>query len=182
MMKRFSIILLTVFATVRCDLFNKVDDISFSAELSESLTASESSTATNVSISQTFTIDALDNSEIELYQDKLKGITVEEVRYGVTSFTGDNTSTLSGNVVLKNSDTNTTVATVAISSFNINDAFVAGTVYTLPLTEADYTAISELLLDSKTAAVTVAGTLSKTPVNAVVKFTFVVNVKAEVLN
>jgi hypothetical protein len=183
-MKRLSAlaILLAALLSVRCDLFNQVDDIGFNAELSESLTVSDNTTGTNKSISQSFTVDALDNPEIEPYKDKLKGITVEEIRYRLTSFTGDNTSTLSGNVVLQDASTNATVATVAIAQFNLNDAFAASTEFVLPLTEADYTAVSNLLLDSKTAKATVAGTISKTPVSAVIEFTFKVRVTAEVLN
>src|SRR6187551_3382591 len=120
-----------------CDLFNDLDDVSFDSTLSENIVVSESGTGTNVASADIIVLDATTDPDINQYKDKIKGIKVNKISYQVVSFSATDPVTLSGTMAFGESTASSPTVIAAITSLNLKEAFVNGTVYDLTVPQAD---------------------------------------------
>jgi hypothetical protein len=164
-----------------CDLFNDLDDVSFDSTLSENIVVSESSAGTNVANSEIIVLDATSDPDINQYKDKIKGIRVNKISYQVVSFSATDPVTLSGTMAFGESTTSSPTVVAAITSLNLKEAFLNGTVYDLTVPQTDIDKISALLKDDKAVKIYLNSTLSKTPVSFTIELILDVTVEANAL-
>jgi hypothetical protein len=164
-----------------CDLFNDLGTVSFDSTLSEEIVVSESSTGTNVANSKTIVLDATTDPDINQYKDKIKGIKVNKISYQVVSFSATDPVILSGTMAFGESTTSSPTVIAAVTSLNLKEAFLNGTVYDLTVPQADIDKISALLKDDKAVKIYLNSTLSKTPVSFTIEIILNVTVEADAL-
>ena len=175
-----TLILSTLFIS-SCDLLDKADDVSFDATLEETISVTEESSGTNVAYSETITLDAKTDPDINKYKDKITGFTVKKVSYQITSFDGTANATFSGTVSFGDASTTTPTVAATISNLNFQTANAAQTVFELPIVQADIDKIANLLKDDKAVKIYLNGTLSSTPLYSNVRVILEVSVKADAL-
>ena len=164
-----------------CDLFKDIDDVSFDSTLSENIVVSESNTGTSVANSEIIVLDATTDPDINQYKDKIKGIKINKISYQVVTFSATDPVTLSGTISFGESTTNSPTVIASVASLNLKEAFVNGTVYELPVQQADIDKISALLKDDKAVKIYLNSVLSKTPVSFTIELIMDVTVEADAL-
>lgn len=164
-----------------CDLFNDLDDVSFDSTLSENIVVSESGTGTNVTNSEIIVLDATIDPDINQYKDKIKGIKINKISYQVVSYSATDPISLSGTISFGESTTSSPTVVATVASLNLKEAFLNGTVYELPVQQADIDTISALLKDDKAVKIYLNSVLSKTPVAFTIELIMDVTVEADAL-
>jgi hypothetical protein len=167
-------------SSASCELFDKVDEITFDLELKHTfvVSASASDPLTYVDIEE---IDPTDNAEFNKYKDKIKSVSIKSVEYTVTNYQGEPGITFSnGTGSFYSLGTSTTaLASAAIAIQNISAA--QGTTKTLDFTVQGLDAIANELEQLRAVRMQVAGTVSKVPVAFNVPVTIKMSVTAEAL-
>jgi len=171
----FPIFLLLALGTFSsCDLFDKVDDVTFDGVLPLAFIVNEAAVNSG---GKTYTdsklLDAADEPEIAKYASKIKEFKVNKITYTVSGVS-DATVTFT-NGTLKVVSSGKTIASA--SSVNL------GTTSEQELTAdtAGFNELASLLLADQQELVQLQGTLSKTPIAFTVNFKFYVTVTADVL-
>jgi hypothetical protein len=163
-------------ALAGCDLFDKVDDITFNGELPVEFIINEGAVSdVPVVYSETEILNALEDDEIEKYKNKIKEIKLTGITYEIINYTG--------------------AEQIEFSKGSLKVGPSAKTLVAVPLVvleETSQTELTDLELDGlnefanelkgdKQVEVRMEGTLSQTPVSFTLRAKFHVTVTAEVL-
>lgn len=146
-----------------CDLFDKVDDVSFNSVFEKSLTVDNAGAGT---YSDAIILDATADPEINKYKDKITALVVNSITYRVSNYDGPVDATFNGDMLF---GTNGTLGTIAIEGLSLSST----TEQELQFSQSEIDAIGAQLKDNNTVTVTMAGTFSDGPVS------FVVTVKVD---
>jgi len=174
-------LILSALSIASCDLLDKADDVNFDATLEETISITEQDAGTNVAYSETITLDATTDPDINEYKNKITGFTVKKVSYQIISYDGPTNATFSGNISFGDASTTTPTVAAAISNLNFQTANAAQTIFDLPINQADIDKIASLLKDDKAVKIYLNGTLSSTPLYATIRVILEVSVKADAL-
>lgn len=185
-MKKLSLPLIVCAAMIfsSCDLFDKIDDVSFDAKLNQSITVDETATSANVTYSQSKVIDATSNADIARYQNKIKGYTINKITYTISDYSSSSPNTVTfkdGKLSFSASSSSSSSVLSSIGSLDLKTLSTSGTENTLNIDQAGLNTIASVLLDNSEVTLTAAGTLSSTPVKFTVNATVYVTVKANAL-
>lgn len=176
-----SVLILSAALISSCDLLDKADDVNFDATLEETINISEETTGTNVTYSETITLDATSDPDIDEYKNKITGFTVKKVSYQIVNYDGAPAATFSGSISFGDASTTTPTVAATITNLNFQTAYAAQTIFDLPISQADVDKIANLLKDDKAVKIYLNGTLSTTPLYATVRVIMEVSVKADAL-
>jgi hypothetical protein len=176
---------LIAFTFSGCDLLDKADDVTFDVEVDVTFVTDENLPATNkVYAGEPVLLDLTTNVEVLKYADKIKKIEVTKIEYSITGYAaepaGTNVTFSNGKMVYAASATGAKSDLSTVSMVNLATAG-SGT-FALPIVDANFTALGDLLLDEKKAYVFTTGTLSSTPVQFNVPTTFFVKITANALD
>ena len=177
----FSALIVSSFLISSCDLLDKADDVNFDTTLEETINISEQDAGTNVAYSETITLDATTDPDINEYKNKITGFTVKKVSYQITGYDGPSNATFSGTVSFGDASTTTPTVAATISNLNFQTANAGQTIFDLPVSQADIDKIGNLLKDDKAVKIYLNGTLSATPLYSNVRVILEVSVKADAL-
>lgn len=171
----FPIFLLLALGTFSsCDLFDKVDDVTFDGVLPLAFNVNEA--ADNPS-GKTYTdsklLDADDEPEIAKYSSKIKEFKVNKITYTISGVSDASVSFTNG--TLKVASSGKTIASA--SSVNLSTTGEQE----LTADTAGFNELASLLLADKQELIQLQGALSKTPIAFTVNFKFYVTVVADVL-
>lgn len=172
----FAITLLT-----GCDLLNQADDVNFNAILEDDFQVAEEDEGTNVAYTQTLTLDATSDPDVEKYKSKISGFTVNKVTYRISNFTGANGATFTGTLSFGDASQSTPTVAVTINNLNLQQAYASGLEYELLINQGDVDKIGAMLKDDKAVKLYLVGTLTAAPVFADIKVFLDVSVKADAL-
>jgi hypothetical protein len=171
---KLSALLLIVLLT-SCNLFDKVDDVSFNTEFEESFVVNNSPAGT---YSDVITLDATSDPEVNKYKEKIKGITVNKITYKVSNYDGPTGVLFSGDVLF---GAGGALGSVEISDLNLTTASSSGEEFELNLTQDAVDKVANQLKDDKSVSVTMAGTFSDGPVSCVIELKVNAKVTADAL-
>jgi len=182
-LKTLSLVVLALATTLftACDLLDKVKDIDFDATLEETINVNEENEGTNVNYTETITLDATTDPDIDKYKSKIKGFTIKSVSYQVVSYDGPVASTFSGTLSFGDASQTTPTVAATITSLNLQQAYTTAEVFDLTISQADVDKVANMLKDDKAVKLYLNGTLSATPVYANIRIILDVSVKAEAL-
>lgn len=163
-----------VMSSASCDLFDKVDDVTFEVTLDHTFNVNETNKGQDVEYALRETLDAADvSAEFAKYKDKIKSITVSSVTYEVKNC--ETNTTLTDGAIGFSAENSTTPAQIAsLGAENLK--LIENQVKTLIFSQANIDALSNLLKNDKMVNIYVTGTLAETPA----KFDVEVIVKASI--
>jgi len=178
-----SVVVLALTTTLfsACDLLNKADDINFDATLQKDIEVSDASTGTNVSYAKTIVIDAASDPDISTYINKIKGFTVNSIKYQVITYDGPDGATFSGTLAFGEASGGTPTLAATIDNLNFSTAFASGHMFELSYSKDDIDKIQNLLKADKAVKVLLQGSLSETPLYCIVTIYMDVVVNSKVL-
>lgn len=158
-----------------CELFDKVDDVSFDAELPLEFVINEAMESdVPVAYSDVAILDALDEPEIAKYKDKIKEIKLNKITYVITNYSAPGTVTFS-NGSLNMAGTGTLASATAITLMNTPETELTDT------NTAGFNEFANQIIDDKQVTISLDGTFSTTPVSFTLTAYFHVTVKADAL-
>jgi hypothetical protein len=156
-----------------CDLFDKVDDVSFDVTLPLDFVVNE--TADNPS-GKTYTdsklLDASSDPEVAKYASKIQEFKVNKVTYTISGASDPSITFTNGTLKVSSGKTIASASSVSLSNTAETE---------LTADTAGFNELASLLLADKQELVTLQGTLSETPVSFTVKFKFYVTLTADAL-
>ncbi|MGE0587249.1 MAG: hypothetical protein AB7O48_01640 [Cyclobacteriaceae bacterium] len=163
-----------------CDLFDKVDDVSFTADIKKSFNVSG---AEEGAYADQIVLDATSDSEINKYKEKITDIEVNKVTYRVSNYSGPDGATFDGEMLFDASggSASGSLGSVSISSVNLGTASSAGTEFELDLEQSEVDAIAAQLQDNNTVTATMDGTISAGPVSFTVEVVINAKITADAL-
>ncbi len=159
-----------VMSSASCDLFDKVDDVTFDIELNHTFNVDETVVGGSKTYSKTQILDAATvNSDFNKYKEKIKSVTVTGVTYEVSNYASSK-----GNVIFTNGkigfSTASGTAATSVASLGVEDIKAAvGQTKNLSYNQAALDEISSALKNDKKANIYLTGTFSETPVKFDVK-------------
>jgi hypothetical protein len=158
-----------VMSSASCDLFDKVDDVTFDIELSHTFNVDETVVGGSKSYVKTEVLDAAKvNKDFDKYKDKVKSITVTSVTYEVANYTTAKSVIFTNGKIGFSNATSSSASSVA--SLGVEDIKAAvGQVKNLSYNQAALDEISTTLKNDKKANIYLTGTFSETPVKFDVK-------------
>lgn len=158
-----------------CDLFDKVDDVSFSSEVEKSIVINDAPAG---SYSDEVVLNVTDDSEVAKYSEKITGIIVNNITYRVSDYSGPSGATFTGDMLFGPSGS---LGSVAINGLNLSTASGSGEEFALDLSQSEVDAIAEQLKVNKTLVVIMAGTFSDGPVSLVIHVKIDATIEADAL-
>ncbi|MCW5910618.1 MAG: hypothetical protein KIT62_06060 [Cyclobacteriaceae bacterium] len=171
----FSVLLVLVFGTfTSCELFEKVDDVTFNVVLPLDFGINEEAeNPGGMSYFDEALLDANSNADIAKYASKIKEFKIDKITYAISD--ADPTTVIFTNGSLVVASTGKTIATESSAS-------LANTAETDLTANIDgFNDLAARLLDDKQELVQLNGTFSQTPVAFNVRFRFYVKVTANAL-
>jgi len=175
-LKNLSGLLLIALTLTGCDLFDKVDDVTFEGKLPVHFVVNEEMISeTPVVYSKTEILDALDDAEIAKYKNKIKEIKLNRVTYKIENFVAPGEVTFN-NGSLKVGPSEKTLATAT-----------SVILYNTAETEFDnidldgFNDFARQIKDDKQVQINLSGSLSNTPAAFTLTAYFYVTVTADVL-
>jgi hypothetical protein len=170
----FPIALLLALGTFSsCDLFDKVDDVSFDAELPMEFAINE--TADNPSgkdYSASKILSASSDPDVAKYASKIKEFKVNKITYTISPGANPNTVTFTNGTLKAGTKTLATISSASLSNTAETE---------LTADTAGFNELATKLLGDLQEEVTLAGRLSKTPVTFTVTLKFYVTITADAL-
>jgi len=169
------VLLLALGTFSSCDLFDKVDDVSFDVTLPLEFVIDENAdnpggmTYTNSKL-----LSATSDPEVAKYASKIQEFKVNKITYTVSPGADPSTVTFS-NGTLKITSSGKTIASISSASLS-NTSETELTADT-----AGFNELASTLLADKEESIQMQGTLSKTPVAFTVTFKFYVTITADAL-
>ncbi len=164
-----------VFVFSGCDLFDKIDDVTFTATIPVTLAVNEPlESDTPVPYADMVTLDLTDNPEVDRYKNKIKEVKVTKITYQIINYDGGSV-TFSDGAILLSSTEETLAASPVITLGNSNE---------IELTDVNLdvlNALGQLLKDDKTADITLEGILSSAPVAFQLQINFYTTITANAL-
>lgn len=168
-------------SSLSCDLFDKVDDVTFDVVIEHTFVIDENEETDGKAYSKTDEIDPTQNDEFNKYKDKIKELTIDEITYTVANYEGDPGINFTGGHGTFTASAN---STTAIGSAGITIQNISGSVgkeSQLSYAIADLDKIAAQLKDVKSIFFNVSGNFSKTPVAFSVPVKIKCTIKAEAL-
>lgn len=177
----FAVCFALVMSSASCDLFDKVDDVTFDISLDHTFNVNETTAGTNKVYELKQTIDAAAaNSDFAKYKDKIKSITVKSVTYTVSNYTTANSVIFKDGAVGFSATAGS--AATSVAKLNADDIKAAqGTEKTLDYNQAALDEVANLLKADKKVNTYLKGTFSQTPVKFDVKVVIKATVTADAL-
>ena len=175
--RKFLLLALLPFIISSCDLFDDVGDVNFNTQLTTSINVSVS--PASAALSAVVLIDATNDSEVQLYADKIKGFKISNITYKVTNYDGPSPCQLS-NASMRFSESASTPGSLVATIASQNIAAAVNQENTLDATSI-LTQIESFLTSSKKVYVHVAGEVDPTPVDFTLEITMDVTVTANPL-
>src|SRR5215213_3090874 len=140
-----------------CDLFDKADDVKLDTTLPlEFLVNEQAVNPGGKQYASTKTLNALDNADVAKYKDKIKEIKLNRITYIISDYSG------TSSVTFTNGSLNAVSKTLATAT-SVNLQSSAETELT-NIDQAGFDEFAKQIKANKQVDVTVAGTLSATPV------------------
>lgn len=168
-----------VMSSASCDLFDKIDDVTFEVTLDHTFNVNETATATNVNYELKETLDATAvSSDFNKYKDKIKSVSVSSVNYVITNCS-DGAVVQNGKIAF--SAIGASSASQLASLGNENLKAIEGQTKSLIYSQADLDALANLLKTDKKALIYLQATLAQTPVKFDVKVTVTASITADAL-
>lgn len=179
-------LLLTLATLVTCDVLEKADDVTFSADVELDFVVDENGEGNNAPYSDVQLLDLTSNSEISKYSDKIKEIKIDRITYRVVGYD----ASPHNNAVILNS------GTVSFGPFDSSTPEVTGsfaasagavnlqttTVETdLHFNTDQINEMAKMLLEDKQIKMYSEGTLSQIPVAFTVRAKFYFTITANAL-
>lgn len=182
-LKALSLVVLALTTTLftACDLLDKAKNIDFDATLEETIFVNEENEGTNVTYTETITLDATTDPDIDKYKSKITGFTIKKVSYQITSYDGPTGSTFSGTLSFGDASQTTPTVAATIANLDFQQAYTSGQVFELTINQADVDKIATMLKDDKAVKLYLNGLLSATPLYSSIKVILEVSVKADAL-
>ncbi len=167
-------------SSASCELFDKVDDVTFDIEIKHTFVINASATDP-LSYTEIEEIDPTDNADFAKYKDKIQNVTINSVEYTVANYSGDPGITFSnGNgSFFAQGTSSTALATAAINIQNISQA--QGTIKTLEYSVQGLEAIASEMEQLKAVRMQVSGNVSAVPVAFNVPVTIKMTIVADAL-
>lgn len=152
-------LLLLILASFSCDDLDELTEFDITQDFSTSINISvtEDSEGQSQSISQSSILDITTNQEIEDNLDLIQDISVNELTYEITNYSGVDDAILSDGVLTFGS------STITVASINLQQSDLDNTVYTINDTSV-INAVANDLENNSMINMTVSGTVSATPV------------------
>jgi hypothetical protein len=169
-----------------CDLFDKVDDVSFNEEIEVTWTIDENGTGQNVPYTHEETFDLESNAEIKKYIHKIKDVKVEKVTYRITNYDAapHNSQVFFNSGVASFSTMGSTTPVVSVpfaaTASGVNLQTTTSDTQ-LTIDGPGLNSLAAVLKQEKKAKMRATGTLSQTPVSFKVVSTIHVKITAEAL-
>jgi len=171
-------------SSASCDLFDKVDDITFDVEIKHTFVIDENfdSNGEPVTYFDSDLIDPNQNSEFAKYKDKIKTLNITAVTYTVSNYDAASAGTLFSNGMGSFSATagNSSAFASAALAFQDIPGSVGGS-FTLDYSVSDLQQIAQNLKDLQAVYFQVSGTFDSTPVAFSVPVTLHCTITAEAL-
>jgi hypothetical protein len=148
-----------------CELFDKVDDITFNVVLEHPFIVDEDfdSNGEERAYSDLQIVNAADvNQEFNKYKDKFKSITVNKITYVVSDYVADGTVLFNDGKLGFSAQGATAKQLAELAFVNIQTA--VGTEWTLPINQAGLDEVAHILKDDKIVVMHSVGKFSSTPV------------------
>ncbi len=168
-------------SSLSCDLFDKVDDVTFDVEISHVFVIDENfdSQGSSVTYLDSDIIDPTQNDEFNKYKDKIKDLTINSVTYSVENFDPGSagTSFTNGMGTFLASAGGASADASAVLGFTT----IPGAAGTLNYTVSDLQAIAQQLKDLNSVEFQVSGTFDQTPVAFNVVVVLDCTIKADAL-
>jgi len=170
----FSIaLLLTLSMFSSCNLFDKVDDVTFEGVLPLKFTINETADNPNgKAYTDTKTLDANSDPDVAKYASKIKSFKVNKVTYTISGADPNTVTFTNGTLKVSTGKTIASASSVSLSNTAETE---------LTADTAGFNEVASLLLADKQVMTQLQGTLSKTPVTFVVDFKFYVTITADAL-
>jgi hypothetical protein len=171
----------TIFTS--CNLFDKVDDITFPSELQVIWTVDEDGEHFNFAYSDTRTVKLSDDPEIEKYINKIKDVKIDKITYKIEEYEaeGDAVFLTAGNASFSSGSSSNAVVVPFAATAGINLQTSSGEAE-LEIDEQGLTELAAIFKQEKELEMNAAGILSKTPVSFKIVSTFYIKITAEVLD
>jgi hypothetical protein len=167
-------------SSASCDLFDKVDDVTFDVSLDQVFHVNETKTDKNVVYSDLEILDAATiNSDFAKYKDKIKSITITSVTYEVQNVQTTSVIFTGGSVGYSSA---TAVTPSQIASLGIESPAAAqNQVKNLPFSQSALDEFANFLKNDKKAAVYLVGSFDQTPAQFDVTITVKATITADAL-
>lgn len=158
-----------------CELFDKVDDVTFEATLPLEFVINEQMISQDpVAYSDVETLDATDDPDVAKYKDKIREIKLNGISYSIDNFAAPGAVSFT-NGSIKIASGKTLVTASGIPMENTTDTELTG------INQEGFNAFSSDVLGDKTVAVNLDGTFSQTPVAFTLTAYFHVTITADAL-
>lgn len=158
-----------------CELFNKIDDVTFNVTLPLDFVIDEQLVSQNpVVYSDMAILDATDDPEVAKYKDKIREIKLNKITYEISNFAAPGAVTFA-NGSLKVASGETLATASSISLQNMPETELTA------INQPGFNAFAADVLDDKQVAVTLDGTFSETPVAFTLTAHFYVTITADAL-
>lgn len=163
-----AVCILFLMSNASCELFDKVDDVTFNVVLEHPFVVDEqlNSNGSPVPYSDNEIVDAAKvSSEFAQYKDKIQNITVNKITYVVSDYAAPNGATVTFSNGQLGFSAESSSASSIVASLAFQDIQAAqGTEHTLNINQAGLDEIAAILKDNKIVRLFSSGTLSSTPV------------------
>lgn len=173
---KITCLLLMIFTIFSCDKVDELTDFDVTSDFEATVNVNliEDSEGASIGFEKSKTINIASNEEIEENLDLIEEVSINSFTYQFMNYEGPDGGTLS--------DASITVAgvTIAIDDVDIDAASSAGTVYALEDTSL-IEAIANTLKDNPEVTITLAATISSSPVSFDVTATLDATVTIDVL-
>jgi hypothetical protein len=158
-----------------CDLFDKVDDVTFQASLPLEFVIDEQMVSQEpVMYADAEVLNAIDDPEVAKYKDKITEIKLNSISYEINDFAAPGAVTFTaGSLKLASGETLATAASIPME--NTAETDLTG------INQDGFSAFASDILGDKQVGVNLQGSFSQTPVAFTLTVYFHVTIKAEAL-
>lgn len=158
-----------------CELFNKLDDVTFDVTLPLDFVIDEQLVSQNpVAYSDIAILDATDDPEVAKYKDKIREIRLNKITYEISNFAAPGAvSFTNGSLKLASGETLVTASSIPLQNTPETELTTVN--------QAGFNAFATDILGDKQVGVNLDGTFSNTPVAFTLTAHFYVTVTADAL-
>jgi hypothetical protein len=167
-------------SSASCDLFDKVDDVTFDVTLNQTFHVNETQTAQNVAYADMEVLDAAAvNSDFDKYKDKIKSISITAITYKVLAVATPSVIFTGGSVGYSAVSATTPSALVSLGIESPKAA--ENQVKNLSFNQAALDDFSNALKNDKKANIYMVGSFDQTPATFDVTITVTATITADAL-
>lgn len=180
-------LLLTSATLITCDVLEKADDVTFSADVELDFVADEDGEGNDVPYEDVQLLDLSSNSEIDKYIDKIKEIKIDRITYRVIGYDASphnnavmlNSGTVSFGPYDSNVQTVTGSFAASAAAVNLQTATAEADLH---FDSEEINSVAKMLLEDKQVKMYSEGTLSQIPVAFTVRAKFYFTLTANALD